>query len=101
METALVLVTIIALTSAAAYVTGTRVFGRSPGDLRSVLIALTETVGLVAAFLGLNLALGFVLVRAVWGLTGYFISVYVLEDSTLVLLSALQGFALRWWLDRG
>ena len=99
METALIFV-LVGLTSAAAYVGGTRALGRSPSGLRVNLSYLVEGVGFAAAFLVLNLVVGFAIVRtlpvpAEWG-----VSVYSLEDSTLVVLSVLQGFAFRRWLDR-
>lgn len=100
METALIFV-LVGLTSAAAYVAGTRALGRSSGWLRMDLYYLVEGVGFTAAFLVLNLVVGFVIVRTLPVLTGWGISVYTLEDSTLVVLSLLQGFAFRWWLDRG
>lgn len=100
MTTALILV-LIGLTSAAACAAGARGLRRSAGGLRVALIRVIEGVGFAAAFLALNLIVGFVIVRTLPVLTGRFVSVYVLEDSTLVILSALQGFAFRWWLDRG
>jgi hypothetical protein len=100
METWLLLV-LVGLTSVAAYVLGTRVLGRSPKGLRAALCYIIESAGFAAAFLVLNLVVGFVIVRVLPGLTGWAMSVYALQDSTLVALSALQGFTFRWWLDRG
>ena len=45
--------------------------------------------------------IGFTIVRILAAVTDQFISVYVLEDVTLVLLSAIQGFAFYFWLERG
>src|SRR5262245_2521055 len=100
MATALILV-LVGLTSAAAYAAGARGLGRSAGGLRAALTCVVEDVGFAAVFLALNLVVGFVIVRTLPVLTGHFVSVYVLEDSSLIILSALQGFAFRSWLDRG
>jgi hypothetical protein len=99
LATALILV-LVGLTSAAAYAAGACGLRRAPGGLRVALICVIEGVGFAAAFFALNLVVGFVIVRTLLALTGRFVSVYLLEDSTLVILSALQGFAFRWWLDR-
>jgi uncharacterized membrane protein YdfJ with MMPL/SSD domain len=99
MATVLILV-LVGLTSAAAYVAGTRALGRSSRELRVDLYYVIEGVGFAAAFLVLNLVLGVVIVRTLPLLTGWALSVYALENSTLVALSALQGFTFRRWLDR-
>ena len=98
MATALILV-LVGLTSAAAYTAGARGLGRGPAGLRAALGCVIEGVGFAAVFLALNLVVGFMIVRTLTVLTGHFASFYVLEDWTLVILSALQGFAFRWWLD--
>lgn len=100
MTTVMILI-LIGLTSAGAYTAGARGLRRSPGGLPEALVCVVEGVGFAIAFLALNLVVGFVIVRTLPILTGDFVSVYVLEDSTLVILSGLQGFAFRWWLDRG
>jgi hypothetical protein len=97
--TVLILV-VVALTSAAAWATTVRgVRPRMEGFLQA-LLRTVEGVGLAVMFLALNLFIGFLILRALWTVTGYFVSVYVLEDSALLMLSAFQGFAFRWWLDR-
>jgi hypothetical protein len=48
--------------------------------------------------LALNLVLGFALIRLLDAVTDHFVSVYIRDDATLLLLSALQGRLLRWWL---
>jgi hypothetical protein len=94
-----VILVVVGLTSVAAYAVGRRVLGCSRDGLRPALGRAAEGVGLTVAFLALNLAIGFALVRALPLATGHFVSVYVLEDATLLWLSAGQGVAFRWWLD--
>jgi hypothetical protein len=97
--TAALVLAVVGLTTAAAGFLGVGRLGFGPRTFRRSLWWLVETAGLGAGFLVANLALGFVLVRAL-ALTGRFVSVYALEDPALVALSALQGLALRWALDR-
>ena len=74
--------------------------GFAPGIVAPSIV-LVEGAGLATVFLALNLVIGFTIVRILAAVTDQFISVYVLEDVTLVLLSAIQGFAFYFWLERG
>lgn len=96
----MLILVVVALTSAAAWAATVRGLGPRMGGFLQPLLRTVEGVGFAVMFLALNLAIGFLIVRALWTVTGYFVSVYVLEDSALLMLSALQGFAFRWWLDR-
>lgn len=100
MTTALI-VAVVGLTTAGAWLLAVAGLGLRPGSAVRNLRGLVEAVGLGAGFLAVNLALGFALVGAMPVIADRFVSVYVLEDATLVGLSALQGLCLRWWLDRG
>lgn len=66
----------------------------SRARLRSAAATMLEYVGLTMVFLVLNVLLGTVGVLALRAVTGYFISVYVMNDLVLVLLSLLQALAL-------
>jgi hypothetical protein len=99
-DAAALILVVVGLTSGAAYLAGTRLLGRAPAGLRVDVRYVLEAVGFAAAFLALNLAVGFAIVRALPALTGWVVSVYVLEDWTLVALSTLQGVAFRRWLDQ-
>ena len=63
---------------------------------RAWIAALCEFAGLWAICLTLNLALGVAVILAVRAATPLFISIYVLNDASLALVSGLQGFALYW-----
>ena len=83
-------------TSVAAYVVGTRGLGLTPRSLGSALGMMLECVGAIVGFAGLNLAVGVGVVLAARLVTGRFVSLYVVDDYTWLILSVPQ--ALTWWL---
>jgi hypothetical protein len=88
-------------TSGALYLAATRRLGLRRAGLRPALGRVLEFVGLVLAIAALNLAAGVLLVLAMRGLTGTFVSLYLNTDSTLLTLSGLQAVALQWWMRDG
>lgn len=94
----LLLLVPVALTSAAAFLLGRR-RGLPPAFLRRALARVCECVGLTVAFLLLNTALGAVLTLTARALTHRFVSLYLVTDSVLLGLSALQAIGLRWWWE--
>lgn len=94
----LTLLALVAVTSAVAYLVGARVLGAPRRDLRAALGPALECVGLAFVFLGANLALGAAAILAVRAASGHFLSVYLVYDGTVVLLSGLQGLVFWiWW----
>jgi hypothetical protein len=85
------------LTSAAAYMLAGRAGKRRSGALRPALGRTLEVVGLAVVFLVANLAAGLLLVLLVRGVSGRFVSAYVLNDDTLLILSTLQGLIWSFW----
>ena len=98
---AIYLLALFGVTSPALYLIATRRLGARRGALRPALARLLECVGLTVVLAVVNLALGFVLVLALRGLTGSFVSLYLNIDSTLLVLSLLQAIVLQWWLAAG
>jgi len=84
------------LTSAGAWLLGRR-RGRSAGGLRIAVARLLECVGLTVVFAVLNTALGAALTLLARALSQGFVSLYMVTDSVLLGISALQAVALRWW----
>jgi hypothetical protein len=82
---------LIATSSLAAVVIGIRGFGLSRAGLRVGTQRALELIGASVAFFLLNLAVALPIILAVWTLTSGFVSVYVLNDRMLVVLSAVQG----------
>ena len=85
------------LTSVAAYVIAVRVWNRKPRALRPALRRALEVIGRASVFLAANFAVGLLIVLLVRGVSGRFISAYVLNDTTLVVMSTLQGMLWSFW----
>jgi len=94
------LVLIVGLTSLGAYLAATRFAGLRRGDLRGAVMETLECLGLVVIFFLANFAVGTALILALRGLTGRFISVYIVNDATLAVLSLLQALVFHRWRAR-
>ena len=96
----LTLVIIVCLTSLAAYLAGTRFAGLRRTHVREAAIEALDYLGLAVAFLLCNLAVGIALILGLRTLTGRFVSVYVVNDAALAILSLLQAFIFHRWRGR-
>jgi len=88
---------LVAVTTVTAYVIGVHVLGLSRRRLAHAVGRTLELAGLTVVFLVANLAIGLAVVLATRALSTRFISVYILNDLSLVALSALQGVVFGWW----
>ncbi len=88
------LLLVVAMTSVATAWTVRR---RPRGRLTDAVRLTLELVGIATLFLLGNLALGLAMILAIRGMTPVFVSVYVLNDTALVALSALQGAVFFCW----
>jgi hypothetical protein len=88
-------------------VTGSSVIGAAatawvvrPGSIRLAGVgrATLQFAGLWVLCLVLNLALGIAVVLAVRSLTPAFVSIYLVNDFSLVIVSGLQAFVLHAWI---
>ena len=97
--TSLFLTGLVAVTSLAAYLIGIRQSaGIKDKSLIQALFLLLECVGTFAAFLAINVCLGAAIILIIRSTTTTFVSLYVLVDVMLIILSVLQGFAFQlWW----
>lgn len=95
------LLLLFGVTSPALYFAATRGLGVRRAALPPALARMLECVGLAIVLAALNLAAGFLLVLALRGLTGSFVSLYLNTDGTLLALSLLQAIVLQWWLREG
>ena len=84
---------LVSITSLGAFLLGTRCLGLRASGLRRT----RGPDGLTVLFLAANLAVGGAAVLGLRVVTGGFVSVYALNDVTLVGLSALQALAFAWW----
>jgi hypothetical protein len=93
----LFILALAAVTSWAAYLVGRRRLRLTPGGLRSAAIRLLECVGLAVLFLLANHALGIAAIVAARAVTGGFVSLYLIDDASLGVLSVLQALVFAWW----
>jgi uncharacterized membrane protein len=94
------LVLIVGLTSLGAYLAATRFTGLRRADLQGAVMETLECLGLVVIFFLANFAVGTALILALRALTGRFISVYIVNDVTLAILSLLQALVFHRWRAR-
>ncbi len=87
----LALVFVVCLTSLGAWLALTQRTGRRARDLRTAAVDALACLGLAVVFLAANLAVGIALILGARALTRQFISLYVLNDATLAVLSLLQA----------
>jgi hypothetical protein len=97
---ALTLAVIVALTSWGAYLIATRRIGLLRSELRGAAAEALAYLGLAVVFLLVNFAVGTALILGLRALTHRFISVYVVNDATLAILSLLQALILHCWRER-
>src|SRR5262245_53339425 len=88
---------LIATTSVVAYVVGRWRLGLSPGRLRPAAARLLECLGLAVLFLIGNQALGVAAILAARALTAGFVSLYLVDDTSVAVLSLLQALLFVWW----
>ena len=71
-----------------------------PASMRLAVVgrATLQFAGLWVLCLVLNLALGIGVVLAARSLTPVFVSIYLVNDVSLVIVSGLQAFALHAWI---
>ena len=93
----LALIGIVALTSLVAYIVATQRLGLRRDVFPAAIGETLECVGLAVIFLAANLAVGVTVVLGFRILSGRFISIYGLNDITLVAFSLLQALILRSW----
>jgi hypothetical protein len=97
----LFLLALVAVTSVAACAVGIAGLGLRPARLWEAGRFALQLVGMTTLFFVGNLAIGLIWVLAVRGATGTFVSVYLLNDLTLGVLSAVQGVCFECWRTGG
>jgi hypothetical protein len=91
---------VVGLTSAGVYLTRTRCRGLRASDLPKAIGDVLESLGLAVVFLLSNLAVGAIAILGLRAFTGYFVSIYVVSDVTLPILSLIQALIYQRWRGR-
>jgi hypothetical protein len=93
----LFLLVVVALTSAGVCAVGVRWLGLRVDRLGPAVLEMCRVAGVAAVFLALNLALGLAVVLVTRGVFRVFLSVYVLDDVYVPLLSLIQAVIFESW----
>jgi len=97
MRSASFILIVVTATSVGAYLFATRRLGLAPSSLRIATLRTTEILGTVLLFFMVDLAVGIAAILALRATTGWFLSVYLLNDLSLPLLSGLQALLFDSW----
>ena len=89
----------LALTSLGAVLICVYRLGLPPAALRHAAARALDCLGLGLVFLAVNLLIGGLVVLALRLVTESFVSLYVLNDDTILALSLLQGLIVQWWRE--
>jgi hypothetical protein len=98
MEQAFILI-MVGLTSVGGYILGIKGLRLSRSGLWSALGKACECVGLTLVFFLLNLAVGIFAILAVRSVSGRFVSMYIVSDITLLIVSLLQALIFQAWRE--
>lgn len=90
---------LVGLTSIGAYLLGAKRLGLLWRHLRVAIGRMLECIGMALVFFLVNLAAGMAIVLAGRLLTRGFVSLYLANDVSLVMLSFLQALAFQWWRE--
>ncbi|HEX6081189.1 MAG TPA: hypothetical protein VF197_16290 [Methylomirabilota bacterium] len=93
----LFLLAVVALTSAGACAVGVRWLGLPADRIGAAVLGACQLAGVAIVFLALNLALGLAVVLLARGVFRVFVSVYVLDDVYVPLLSVIQAVVFESW----
>lgn len=94
----LLLLGLATLTSLGTYLLGRRL-GLSPGALGAAVDKTLQCLGLTLLFYALNVGIGVVGILVARAVTRVFVSLYLVEDVMLLVLSLLQGLVFAWWRE--
>ena len=89
----------LALTSLGAVLICVYRLGLPLVGLRHAAARVVDCIGLGLVFLGVNLVIGGLVLLAVRVATDSFVSLYALNDDTILVLSLLQGLIVQWWRE--
>jgi hypothetical protein len=93
------LLMLIALTSAGAWVVGARRLGLESRALGAAVGRLLESLGVIVIFLAANVLVAGLLILTARSLGPRFVSLYLADDTIVLVLSVLQGLAFQAWRE--
>src|SRR5262245_27091642 len=99
MTTIIVMLAMVGLTSIGAYLVGVKWLGLETLALRLAVNKMLECVGASLLFPAINVLFAATLILGLRALTRTFVSIYVINDVTWLVLSLLQGLTFWWWRE--
>jgi hypothetical protein len=88
---------LVACTSVLACLFGVRKLRLSAEGLGRGIGKALECIGVMLGFFVLNVMLGVAVILLWRQATGIFLSLYFVNDVTLLVIALLQGFVFQWW----
>jgi hypothetical protein len=95
----LFLLGLVGCTSVGAYLVGVQGFGRTRERFRAAIGQMLTCLGATLVFFGVNLGVGILVVLAGRALAVGFLSMYLSNDVSLLVLSAIQGLTFACWRE--
>jgi hypothetical protein len=94
------MILLVGCTSLVAYLVGGWKLGLARESFSGAVGRMLEFVGASVMFLVANLTVGLAAILVVRNMTGRFVSAYLLNDVSIVVLSTLQGLLFECWRER-
>lgn len=99
MEQTISLLALGGLSSVGAYIMGIRGLGLKVSGLRAAISRFLECVGMTVIFFFVNLIVGMVAILSARSVMRGFVSLYLLNDVTLLVISLFQSLTFQWWRE--
>jgi hypothetical protein len=96
MEQFIILV-LVGITSCGASIIGRRKLGLSWNGLQRAIDGMLQSVRVTLVFFAANLVAGTILILAGRFFLREFVSLYLVNDLALLVLSLFQGLVFQWW----
>jgi hypothetical protein len=91
------ILTLVGVTTVGAYIVGRRGYGFSRRQLMRAVAVVLDGIGISLIFFIINLLVGAILIIVLRQLMGKFVSIYILQDISLLILSFIQGLVFQKW----
>ena len=89
---------LVIFSSGCIYTIAKKRFSVPTRSLRAVTRTILACIGASMLCLAFNLTLGAAIIFLIRGVTTHFVTLYTLENLTLLILSVAQGFVFQLWL---
>lgn len=91
---------LVGVTSVGAFLIGTKALRLSASALRHAIGKTLEGIGLTLVFFAVNVGVAVIAILAARVVTRGFVSLYLADDETVLVLSLVQGLTFVWWREQ-